>query len=46
MSSMGRFGKTRGLLAVFLIMVLAVGCGKKGPPMVPSEEAVEQLDNR
>ena len=46
MSSMGRFRKTGGLLAVFLIMVLAVGCGKKGPPIVPSEDGVERLDNR
>ena len=41
MSSMGRFGKTGGLLAVFLIMVLAVGCGKKGPPIVPYKSPVE-----
>ena len=46
MSSMGRFGKTGGLLAVFLIMVLAVGCGKKGPPIVPNDDGVERLDNR
>ena len=46
MSSMGRFGKTPGLLAVLLIMVLVVGCGKKGPPIVPSEDGVERLDNR
>jgi len=44
-SSMGSFGKTRGLLALFLIMLLAVGCGKKGPPMVPNEDGVERLDN-
>ncbi len=46
MSLMGRFGKTGGLLAVLLIMVLVVGCGKKGPPIVPSEDGVERLDNR
>ena len=46
MSSMGRFGKTGGLLAVFLIMVIVVGCGKKGPPIVSSEDGVERLDNR
>ena len=46
MSSMGRFGKTGGLLAMFLIMVLAVGCGKKGPPIVPNDDGVERLDNR
>ena len=46
MSSMGRFGKTGGLLAVFLIMALAVGCGKKGPPIVPNDDGVERLDNR
>ena len=46
MSLMGRFGKTGGLLAVLLIMVLVVGCGKKGPPIVPSKDDVERLDNR
>ena len=46
MSLMGRVGKTGGLLAVLLIIVLVVGCGKKGPPIVPSEDDVEQLDNR
>ena len=46
MSSMGRFGKTGGLLAVFLIMVIVVSCGKKGPPIVPSEDGVERLENR
>ena len=39
------FGKSRALLFVFLIIIFAFGCGKKGPPVVPSEEGVEQLDN-
>ena len=38
------FGKTRGLLLAFLIMAIIVGCGKKGPPIVPSEEGVERSD--
>jgi len=45
-SWMDMLGKARALLFVFLIMALAVGCGKKGPPIVPDEEDVERLDNR
>ena len=40
------FRKGLALLTIFLLVALASGCGKKGPPEAPNQVDGEQLDGR
>ena len=46
MTQFEMFRKAVALLAVFLLVAVASGCGKKGSPEVPNQVDGEQLDDR
>ena len=46
MTQFEMFRKGLALLAVFLLVALASGCGKEGPVEVPHQVDGEQLDDR
>ena len=46
MTQFEMFRKGLALLAVFLLVALASGCGKKGAPVAPNHVDGEQLDDR
>ena len=46
MTQFEMFRKALALLAVFLLVAVASGCGKKSPPEVPKQVDGEQLDER
>lgn len=46
MTQFEMFRKALALLAVFLLVAAASGCGKKGPPETPNQVDGEQLDDR